>query len=237
METHRHYSPKTVIILILTTVLSFAFVACNASKKCSNSGGYDKEACEKACNDVNGEDRRYSCHHACDKGKNINACSESCKIAYISDDGDWINDNGEDCRSLCDHGDADACEKYKLWQEVDARRTANWKEEAKKEAEEIAEKEKEACHVTAWQLNGDVPNQSISNLSWTRASISIPMDAAIDCAPATGLIEDFQNAVELGNRPNPIHLQNFSKRLLPCAKALNSTELQEVAKKCNGKWY
>lgn len=231
MEIHRHFSPKTVIIFILVSVLSFAFVACDdASVKCADSGygsGMDKEACEKGCNDKNSKLRVSACRKACNLGENLSACSESCKLA---DDLTYLNSNASDCRYPCEHGDAVACEKYKKHEELIKPQMAAYEREK-------AEKEKEACHVTKWQLKGDVPNQSISNLSWTRASISIPMDAAIDCAPATGLIEDFQNAVELGNRPNPIHLQNFSKRLLPCAKALNSTELQEVAKKCNGKWY
>ena len=43
MRPHRPHSPKTVIILILVSVLSFAFVACeSAGQKCDSSNNKDK---------------------------------------------------------------------------------------------------------------------------------------------------------------------------------------------------
>lgn len=229
MKAHRHHSPRTAIILILISVLSFAFVACDASKKCYKSYGIDKEACEKACSDKNGKYWEEACHYVCNDGENLSACSRSCK--------EGLGLYRKDCKYVCDHGDTAACELDKEYREqLDAfsKHFAVMDAWRKEEAEK---KEKEACHVTTWQLIGDVPNQSISNFSWRSASISIPEDAAIECAPTTGFIERFQTAVELGERPNPALLNRFSKELLKCGKAIGSNELVEVAKKCNGKWY
>lgn len=231
MKAHRHHSPRTAIILILTSVLSFAFVACDASEKCLDSNGRDMEACVKGCNDKNSRLREFACQEVCMLGYGHNlsesyilsACSESCKL---------IDNSGASvCREPCEHGDTAACEKYEKYEKY---------MEALTQGIDAREKEieKEACHVTTWQLIGDVPNQSISNLSWRRGlPISIPEDAAIECATTTGSIERFQTAVELGERPNPASLNRFSKELLKCGKAIGSNELVERAKKCNGKWY
>ena len=225
MKAHRHHSPKTAIILILTSVLSFAFVACDASEKCDESRGRDMEACVKGCNDENSRFRWLACHYACNAGENLSACSESCKL------NSYNSSQSSDCRYPCKHGDTAACEKYEKYKKYSEAQSAEYEKEK-------AEREKEACHVTTWQLIGDVPNQSISNLSWRRnIPISIDEEAAIECAPTTGFIERFQTAVELGERPNPALLNRFSKELLKCGKAIGSNELVEVAKKCNGKWY
>lgn len=109
MEIHRHHSSKTVI-LILTSVLSFAFVACgDASEKCWESGGQDKKACEKGCNDENSKYRQRACNAACNYGKNLSACSESCKLA------EKFDHENENCSYPCEHGDDIACEKYKAY--------------------------------------------------------------------------------------------------------------------------
>ena len=228
MKAHRHHSPRTAIILILISVLSFAFVACDASEKCLDSK--DMEACVKGCNDKNSRFRWGACERVCDFGFSHNlsesyilsACSESCKLSSYRE--------SSNCRYPCEHGDTAACEKYEKYEKYSEARSAEYQKEK-------AEREKEACHVTTWQLIGDVPNQSISNFSWGSAPISIPEDAAIECATTTGSIERFQTAVELGERPNPASLNRFSKELLKCGKAIGSNELVERAKKCNGKWY
>lgn len=248
MKAHRHHSPRTAIILILISVLSFAFIACDASKKCVEYGSddfHDKEVCEKGCNDENAEFRHKACEIACNLGENLSACSKSCKLyaSSSSSSSSYYAINGLDCKFVCDHGDTAACELYKKYLEEGDKLSAEVKEWKKQEAalkKQEAALEIEVCHVTKWQLIGDVPNQSIS-LSYPQyygqPPISIPEDAAIECATTTGSIERFQTAVELGERPNPASLNRFSKELLKCGKAIGSNELVERAKKCNGKWY
>ena len=111
METHRHLSPKTVIILLFTSVLSFTFFACDASKKCLIQG--DKEACEKVCNDENHELQDVCCDKVCDNGKNLDACSKSCNLANVN-----CSDCGAfNCYYPCRNGDAVACEKYEKYEQ------------------------------------------------------------------------------------------------------------------------
>lgn len=124
MKAHRHYSPKTIIILILTSVFSFAFIACNnAGLECIKSDGYDREDCEKGCFNDNGKYREDTCNKLCDRYRKdgslyygsidndkkdlyLRACSISCSLPNCYD--------LLDCVYACRDGkDAAACERYK----------------------------------------------------------------------------------------------------------------------------